>query len=89
LEVEIGPFVKNLNDSLILRHSKIKFEQAILVKIAKTKFVFEKGYTSNYSKETFIIRAISKSRPVPMYRLTDELSNDLEGKLQEPELIKV
>jgi transposase InsO family protein len=66
-----------------------KFNKGDFVKVAKTKLLFEKGYTSNYSKETFIVKEISKLVPVPMYRLADSQENDIEGQFHGSELIKV
>jgi transposase InsO family protein len=85
-----GEVWHNLYKKYIQAKSKpAYFKVGDYVKIANTKLVFDKGYTSNYSKETFIISEISKRFPVTMYRLTDAKRNTLEGQFYEPELIKV
>jgi len=66
-----------------------KYRVGDFVKVAKTKLVFEKGYTANYSKETFIIKRIIQNQPVVLYILSDQEGNDIEGNYQEKELIKV
>jgi len=59
------------------------------VKVAKHKLLLEKGYTANFSKETFKIKTVLLDQPVVLYHLSDLDGNEIEGKFQEPELIRV
>ncbi|XP_031330520.1 uncharacterized protein LOC116164581 [Photinus pyralis] len=55
------------------------------VRIARSKYHFEKGYESNFSQEVFKIIKVIKRRP-PVYRIVDLNGEDIEGTFYEEEL---
>jgi len=59
------------------------------VKIAKFKLPLEKGYTANYSEETYTIYEVYEYSPVVVYLLKDQDGNIVNGKFHEQELVKV
>ena len=69
-----------------------KFSVGDLVRITKKKKVFEKGYTTRWTKETFKIKEIRDTNPIT-YIIEDLKEKDLEGEeikvtFYEPELQK-
>ena len=56
------------------RKPKLKIND--LVRLSKSKKTFEKGYSSNYTEEIFVIRSISRSGVRPRYKV-----EDLNGEL--------
>ncbi|RLJ22848.1 hypothetical protein DJ031_00135 [bacterium endosymbiont of Escarpia laminata] len=65
-----------------------KYHVGDRVRISKVKRRFDKGYTVNWTEELFTIREVHPSDP-PVYRLTDDLGEILDGTFYEPELQKV
>ncbi|RLJ22609.1 hypothetical protein DJ031_00475 [bacterium endosymbiont of Escarpia laminata] len=65
-----------------------KYHVADRVRISKVKRRFDKGYMANWTEEIFTIREVHPSDP-PVYRLTDDLGEILDGTFYEPELQKV
>ena len=65
-----------------------KFKVNDYVRISKTKDIFEKGYTPNWSKEVFKIVSVSNEVEPFMYQLVDLLNEKIEGKFYETELQK-
>lgn len=58
------------------------------VRISKHKFVFAKGYTKNWSSETFRITKVLQTHPIT-YRLVDQMDAAIEGSFYFEELQKV
>jgi len=67
---------------------KFKFTKGDKVRISKSKKIFEKGYTPNWTIEYFIIDRLIPSTP-PTYSLKDLLDEKIEGIFYESELQKV
>lgn len=55
------------------------------VRIALEKTVFSRGYTPNWSKETFVISKQLITDP-PTYKIADEHGEEILGSYYEPEL---
>ena len=65
------------------RKSRIKTGSK--VRISKVKGIFEKGYIPNWSEEHFKVKeTISKGKPI--YKLSDDLGDDIKGEFYEEEL---
>ena len=62
-----------------------KFHVGDRVRIGKKKSTFEKGYTSNWSEEIFIIDKVNDTKP-PTYSLKDLRGEVIKGSFYEPEL---
>ena len=77
--------------STVYNHVKIthpaKFQIGDPVRISKSKHVFEKGYTPNWTTEIFKIRKIQLTNPVT-YLLEDYQGQPIEGGFYEEELFK-
>jgi len=80
----------NLYDKFV-RMKKVvpKYKIGQLVKIAKGRVTFRKGYEAAYSEETFVISKIIDLHPVSVYRLADENGQELNANFHEQELIVV
>ena len=57
------------------------------VRITKKKKVFEKGYTTRWTKEIFTIKEIRDTNPIT-YKIEDLKKEEIEGTFYEPELQK-
>ena len=68
--------------------TKPKFKVGDYVRISRTKGIFEKGYTPNWSKEVFRIKRVDKDIDPIMYELEDQLNEPIDGKFYEAELQK-
>ena len=88
--------VSLLNVGLVRRNlygnikSKVKFKFRVgdRVRISKSRRTFKKGYLPNWTEEIFTIsKRITKERPI--YKLTDDSGEILEGSFYEEELQKV
>ena len=86
--------VTKANEAVVLRKYKYrhvktnpKFKSGDKVRISKSKHVFEKGYTPNWSTEIFTIRRVCRTNPVT-YLLKDYLGNPISGGFYEQELSK-
>jgi hypothetical protein len=77
-------------DENYLNSDSIKFRYKIddTVRISKTKGVFEKGYTPNWTIEIFKITKQIPRVP-PVYRIRDLLDDEIDGIFYEAELQKV
>ena len=64
-----------------------KFSVGDLVRITKKKTVFEKGYTTRWTKETFTIKEIRDTNPIT-YKIKDLEGEEIKGTFYEPELQK-
>lgn len=70
-----------------LRPPTPKFNVGDRVRISRVKALFEKGYTPNWSVETFVITAVHRTIPVT-YSIKDHTGEVLKGKFYEAELQK-
>jgi hypothetical protein len=67
---------------------KLKFKIGDNVRLSKSKRAFEKGYTSNWTKEIFVIYQIKKYN-IPVYVVKDQMDEIVQGVFYEQELQKV
>ena len=85
--LNVGSVRRNLYGNV---KSKIKFQVRVgdRLRISKSRRTFRKGYVSDWTKEIFTIcKRITKERPI--YKLTDDSREILEGSFYEEELQKV
>ena len=71
----------------VRKNSKPRFSVGDEVRIAKKKKTFEKGYTSNWTEEVFIISEIQPTIPFT-YKLKDGKGEEVTGTFYEQELQK-
>ena len=64
-----------------------KFSVGDRVRISKKKKVFEKGYTTRWTEETFIIKQIRETNPIT-YKLVDLEGEEIKGTFYGEELQK-
>ena len=64
-----------------------KFQVGDRVRILKKKNIFDKGFTTNWTKELFIITEVQNTIP-PTYKIQDLNGEDIEGTFYEQELQK-
>ena len=76
---------KNYNFEIAVK--KPKFKIGDKVRISLLKNTFEKGYTSNWSEQIYIIDDI-KSSNIHYYYLKDLNGNKIDGMFYEQELLK-
>ena len=62
-----------------------KFHVGDRVRIGKKKATFEKGYTSNWTEEVFVIDKVNDTKP-PTYSIKDLRGEPVQGSFYEPEL---
>ena len=68
--------------------SKPKFKIGDKVRISKyNRKVFDKGYTTNWTEEVFIVDKIQYTNPIT-YKLKDMNDEELRGSFYEPESLK-
>ena len=83
-----GTVYFNLHGNLKELSSKPKFQVGDKVRISKYKRkVFDRGYTSNFTEEVFIIDKIQYTTPIT-YKLKDLHNKEIKGSFHEPELLK-
>ncbi|CAF0914257.1 unnamed protein product [Brachionus calyciflorus] len=75
------PF-QNIGDDSFLA---LNFKIGDKVRISKNKGLFEKGYTSNWTREIFLIDKIVYSNP-PTYIINDLNDETIEGRFYDQEL---
>jgi Integrase core domain len=76
------------SEKLSHRKSKLSLHAGDYVRISKTKRVFEKGYTGNWTNEVFEIKTVLNRNP-PMYEVTDLSKETILGRFYEKELQQV
>lgn len=76
----------NLSYDAFKKQNKTKFKVGDSVRISKSKHVFEKGYTPNWTTEIFTIRRVRNTYPIT-YLLRDWRGVDVEGVLYTEELL--
>ena len=64
-----------------------KFSVGDQVRITKKKGVFDKGYTSNWTRELFVITGVQDTNP-PTYKIQDLNGEEVQGTFYEQELQK-
>ena len=67
--------------------AKPKFKVGDTVRMSKKTECFMKGYSQQFTTETFVISDICSLNP-PTYQLTDGNNDVIAGKFYEPELVK-
>jgi hypothetical protein len=75
----------NANEFTLL---KTKFKVGDMVRISKTRKIFDKGYLPNWSEELFIVSEVLQTWPTT-YRIKDLADEQLEGSFYEKEMQKV
>lgn len=66
-----------------------KYSPGQLVRLSKTKAIFDKAYTQGYTDEIFKIHSVLLSRPVVSYKISDLQGNILQLSAYEEELVPV
>ena len=74
-------------DSLEIDDIKPEFSVGDKVRISKKKKTFEKGYTTRWTEEIFMIVEVKRTSPVT-YRIADLNGEEITGTFNEPELQK-
>ena len=72
-------------DRLKIHNINPKFSVGDKVRITKKKKTFEKGYTTRWTEEIFMITKILNTKPVT-YKITDLNGEEIDGTFYEPEL---
>ena len=81
-------FANLYGDEIYMKPGKPKFSIGDKVRISKYKRkVFDKGYTSNWTEEVFVIDKINLTKPVT-YNIVDLLGEKVEGSFYGKELQK-
>ena len=90
--------VNSTNEANVLRKLKLlnelrgrkkpKFKIGDFVRVSKSKHVFAKGYTPNWSTEIFTVVRVAKTNPVT-YHLKDYRNEPIAGGFYEQEISKV
>ena len=70
------------------KRNKPRFKKGDSVRISKTKHIFEKGYTPNWTTEIFSIVRVAPTNPVT-YHIKDYQGQIVRGGFYEQELLKV
>lgn len=79
----------NLYGNLKIKPKKPILNVSDLVRIAKLKNLFDKGYTTNWSNELFKISKVIHSIPYSKYRISDLKGKQIIGSFYDQELQKV
>ena len=64
-----------------------KFSVGDKVRMSKKKTIFEKGYTTRWTEEIFVITKIKRTNPIT-YKIADLNGEEIDGTFYEPELQK-
>ena len=78
---------RNFDYSNIKNFIPSKFKVGDKVRISKTKHIFEKGYTPNWTMEVFTIEKVRPTLPIT-YKLKDYQNESIAGGFYEHELLK-
>ena len=76
---------KNLYPEKEKKIKKPKFKVGDRVRITKKKGKFEKGYTTRWTKEIFVINKILNTNPIT-YTIKDLKGEEIKGSFYEQEL---
>ena len=74
-------------EHLEIRDINPKFSVGDKVRISKKKKTFEKGYTTRWTEEIFMIVEVKRTSPVT-YKIADLNGEEIQGTFYEPELQK-
>ena len=74
-------------DHLEIRDINPEFSVGDKVRISKKKKTFEKGYTTRWTEEIFMIVEVKRTSPVT-YKIADLNGEEIKGSFYEPELQK-
>ena len=74
-------------DDIYGKISKPKYKLGDIVRIAKKKTIFDKGYTPRWTEEVFSISQVQYTDP-PTYTITDTNGEEVRGTFYEQELQK-
>ena len=74
-------------EHLEIHDIKPKFSVGDKVRISKKKKTFEKGYTSRWTEEIFMIIEVKRTSPIT-YKIADLNGEEIKGTFYEPELQK-
>lgn len=80
---------QHLYGKLKSKHLKPKFKVGDLVRLNKSKHVFEKGYLPNWTKELFEITHIVKTQSPITYKIKDLNGDSIKGTFYSKELQRV
>ena len=80
--------VRDANDEK-LPNKKPRFAVGDVVRVSRTKGVFEKGYDVNWSRETFTVTAVNTNTKPTVYRIADSNHEEIKGSFYDEELQKV
>lgn len=70
------------------KRKKIRIKAGDYVRITKSKNVFAKGYTKNFTSEVFRIKSVIHRDPV-VFRIVDLDGEEIKGVFYEPEVQKI
>ena len=76
---------KNLYPEKSEKPKKPKFKVGDRVRISKKKGKFEKGYTTRWTREIFVIEKVLNTNPVT-YKIKDLKGEEIKGSFYEQEL---
>jgi hypothetical protein len=78
---------------LVTRNEKRKYlKEGDIVRIARTKSIFSKGYEQNFSDELYVITNVAPAsgiRREPLYYLKDKSNKNIRGRYYRQELVRV
>jgi len=69
-------------------HRRVKFNVGDVVRIAKEKVIFTKGYEETFSTEIFSVVKVILRMPQPVYELSDFYGQPIKGQFYNYELVK-
>lgn len=85
---EVDIWIKQYSDVVKGTESNAKFAIGDKVRISKNKGIFFKGFTQNWTDETFTITHVNTKYRPTMYKLSDYEGNEIKGGFYEYELSK-
>lgn len=88
-ETEARAWFNQFHRVVSAKRFKPKLKVGSLVRIIRSKLLFEKSYTQVWSSETFVIHAIISYYPIYVYKLKDMDGNDIPTKFYDFELQEI
>lgn len=86
-QVKVLQNIRNARDKRLKAVRKPLFREGDLVRLSRSKHVFEKGFTPNWTEELFKVSEILMTRP-RTYRVVDMLNEPIQGTFYDLELQK-
>ena len=80
--------LKRIYENRTIPTSKPKFKVGDHVRVSKYKHAFEKGFTPNFTAESFVVDAVKPTKPIT-YRLKHYQGNPILGGFYQEELTSV